>query len=98
MILFLTIYPKKVTGYSIWNLPIRRVRDHKGAILILEHLREHWIYGYIRAPLSVIETALIYKLKASVIHDRVGLGLNLHHIDASPCPSPLGHARPKCHN
>jgi len=32
-------------------------------------------YGYIRAPSAVIETALICKLKTSVIHDRVGLGL-----------------------
>ena len=51
-------------------------------------------YGYIRAPSAVIETALICKLKASVIHDRAGLGLNSHHISASPCPSSLGHARP----
>ena len=44
--------------------------------------------GCIRAPSAVIETALICKL-----HDRVGLGLNSRHTNASPCPSPLGHAR-----
>ena len=49
-----------------------------------------WI---IRTSSSVIETALICKLEASAIHDRVGLGLNSRHINASPCPSPLGHAR-----
>ena len=51
-------------------------------------------YVYIRAPSAVIETALICKLKAFVIHHRVGLGLNSRHINANPCPSPLGHARP----
>ena len=54
-------------------------------------------YRCIRAPLAVIETSLICKLKASVMHDRVVLGFNSRHMTVSPCPSPLSHTRPNQH-
>ena len=43
---------------------------------------------------AVLETALICKMKASVMHDRVVLGLNSRYMTVSQCPSPLGHAKP----
>jgi len=64
-------------------------------LLVHKHAPETPLgYGYIRAPSAVLQTASICKLKASVMHDRVGLGLNSRHINASPCPSPLDHGRP----
>ena len=48
-------------------------------------------YEYIWAASAVLETGLICKLKASVMHNRAVLGLNTPHMTESPCPSPLGH-------
>ena len=58
-------------------------------LLVHKHAPETPLgYGYIRAPSAVLQTASICKLKASVMHDRVVLGLNSRHMTV-PCPSPL---------
>ena len=44
-------------------------------------------------PSAVIEIGSICKQKASVMQDRVVLGLNSRHMTVSPCPSPVGQAR-----
>ena len=36
------------------------------------------MYEYIRAPSAVIETRLIFEMKAAAMHYKVALGLNSH--------------------
>ena len=90
--LFLRFYEHALVRLIKWGMLIRRINWPRCTLyqnLGKPALREKWIsysfqtgYGYIRALSAVIESALMCKLKASVIHDRVGLVFNWHHINS----------------